>query len=462
MTRKLKLMLITAIAVVVMGGGIFLVIRQVYGAADADKKPDDCGLYKVDGETISASRAAATTAGIDDDFVVKTENIPSTLTLSGRTDLDQNRVTHVHAQFPGRVVRVGTPDKPLQLGDKVRGPDSKGGPDTLCTIESTDLANAKAAYLQADVQLKLDRENLVRTQTLLNKQVLAEKYLLDAQAAVTKDAAIQDAARQQLLVFGLTDADIKNISSQQGKARMTYNLTSPSSGMIVEKGVVGGELADPTLNLFTVADTSRLWVWGDVYERDRPRVKEGQKMTVILTSDPDHPRVYVKEGVKPPEFITVRWISPVIDVNTRAIKIRGELDNSDGRLLAQMYATLIVTVNDGSGSIVVPADAVVRKGPQAYVFVRVNPEKSGKAEAEKDVVTWRRTRVKVEPISAGPGLESIPVVSRNALTHIAGGPVEKAQLRVIEGLAPGQHIVQSGALGLFNEMEQQQSQLSGK
>jgi len=87
--------------------------------------------------------------------------------------------------------------------------------------------------------------------------------------------------------------------------------------MIVEKGVVGGELADPTLNLFTVADTSNLWVWGDVYERDRPRVKEGQKMKVILTSDPDHPY-----------SCTVKWISPVIDVNTRSIKIRGELDNS--------------------------------------------------------------------------------------------------------------------------------------
>ena len=90
-------------------------------------------------------------------------NVPSTLTLSGRTDLDQERVTHVHAQFPGKVVQVGTPDHPLQLGDKVKGPENKGTPDTLCVIESTDLANAKAAYLQADVQLTLDNDNLART-----------------------------------------------------------------------------------------------------------------------------------------------------------------------------------------------------------------------------------------------------------------------------------------------------------
>ena len=374
MTMKMKHMLIAAIAVVVMGGGIFLVIHEVNAAQLAEKSAADDGAYKVDGDKITATAEAIKTAGIEPySFVVKTENVPSTLTLSGRTDLDQERVTHVHAQFPGRVVRVGAPGRPLQLGDLVKGPDSKGGPDTLCAIESTDLANAKAAYLQADVQLKLDRENLTRTEQLLKKQILAEKYLLDAQSAVTKDNAVLDAARQQLLVFGLTDADIKNISGQQGKERMTYNLTSPSSGMIVEKGVVGGELADPTLNLFTVADTSRLWVWGDVYERDRPRVKEGQKMNVILASDPEHAL---------PGDYSVTWISPVIDANTRSIKIRGELDNSDGRLLAQMYATLVVTVNDGNGSIVVPTDAVVRKGPQAYVFV-VIPRNSGKSRGGK-------------------------------------------------------------------------------
>ena len=97
---------------------------------------------------------------------------------------------------------------------------------------------------------------------------------------------------------------------------MTYTgLTSPlRSGMIVQKRAWSGvNWLTPTLNLFTVADTSKLWVWGDVYERDRPRVKEGQKVKVILTSDPEHP----------PHDCTVKWISPVIDINTRAIRIRG-------------------------------------------------------------------------------------------------------------------------------------------
>jgi cobalt-zinc-cadmium efflux system membrane fusion protein len=441
-TETAKKLVISTAILVAMGAGTFYLIHEVRAnaAAAAPKaSEDDAGPFKVDGDQIAVNADAIKTAAIEV-VPVEVTNVPSTLTLSGRTDLDQERVTHVHAQFPGKVVAVGSPDHPLQLGDKVNGPENKGTPDTLCTIESTDLANAKAAYLQADVQLTLDNDNLERTKVLLNKQVLAEKYLQDAQAAVTKDSAILDAARQQLLIFGLTEDSIKGISKQEGKARMTYSLTSPRTGMIVEKGVVGGELADPTLNLFTVADTSTLWVWGDVYERDRPRVKEGQKMRVILTSDPEHPRE-----------CTVRWISPVIDTNTRSIKIRGDLDNTDGHLLAQMYATVVVTVNDGKNSIMVPADAVVRKGSQSYVFVV--------SESNGERTIYKRTRVLVEPINAGPGLEALPAVGSDKVSRAPDSTANGTQrLRVLEGLKAGDQIVRSGALGLFNQIEEQAGQ----
>ncbi|HZL37002.1 MAG TPA: efflux RND transporter periplasmic adaptor subunit [Tepidisphaeraceae bacterium] len=444
MTKRNKQILGSLIALVIVLGGALALVHDVHAQAKAlaQGTPPPPDPYAIKGDTISLSADTAKTAGIETQEV-KAADIPSTLTLSGHTDLDQEKVTHVHAQFPGKVVHVGP-----QLGDKVLGPEAKGGPTILCSIESTDLAQAKAGYLQAQVQLKLDEDNLGRTRELLKKQILAEKYLLDAQSAVTKSRAILDASRQQLLVFGLSDKDIEGIGQQIGKQRMTYNLTSPRTGMIVEKGVVGGELADPTLNLFTVADTSDLWVWGDVYERDRPRVKEGQSMKVILTSDPEHPR-----------DCKVEWISPVIDVSTRSIKIRGRLDNHDGRLLAQMYATVVVTVSSGKDSLIVPAAAVVRKGPDAYVFVESGSSKGG--------LTFRRARVKVESIDAGPGLEATPPAESNRLADGAPGALAPVQmLRVTGGLSSGQQVVKSGSLGLFDEMESrehnQQQQLQSQ
>jgi membrane fusion protein, heavy metal efflux system len=429
MSKWIKRMTWSAAAVALMVVGAFVFHHAVTAsAALVGNNPDPPEPFKVEGDVIAVVPDAIKTAGIETVGVTPAD-VPATLTLSGRTDLDQERVTHVHAQFPGRVVHVGP-----QLGDRVTGPEGGATPTTLCAIESTDLAQAKSNWLQAKVQLKLDEDNLVRTRELLKSKILAEKYLLDAESAVTKSRAVLDASRQQLLIFGLADKDLDSISLQQGKERMTYALTSPRTGMVVEKGVVGGELADPTLNLFTVADTSRLWVWGDVYERDRQRVKEGQEISVILTSDPEHVR-----------RCKVEWISPVIDAGTRSIKIRGSLENQDGHLLAQMYATLAVTVSDGQGSLVIPADAVVRKASQAYVFVQAGSGPQG--------MSFRRTKVKVEPLDAGPGLGEAP-----AGDGAASRGVPAQRLRVIEGLTPGQQIVRNGALGLFNEMEQQQQQ----
>ena len=81
--------------------------------------------------------------------------MPMLLTLTGRTGLNMENVTHVHAQFGGKVVNVGP-----ELAQQVNGPDS-GTPTVLCVIESNDLAQAKANYLQARMQLKLDQESWI-------------------------------------------------------------------------------------------------------------------------------------------------------------------------------------------------------------------------------------------------------------------------------------------------------------
>jgi cobalt-zinc-cadmium efflux system membrane fusion protein len=434
--KKLTAYLWVAAAGIAVAACLYLLRGQFAGRADAksgDASSAPASPFKVHGDEIEVPDAAVASAGIKM-LTVKTDTLPVILSISGKTGLDMERVAHVHAQFGGKVIQVVP-----QLGDVVTGPETPGGPTQLCVIESADLAGAKSDYLKAQVQLKLDQDNLVRTQELVKSTVLAEKFLLDAQSAVTKDAADFDAARQRLKVFGLSDQEIQAVAGQQGRERMDYAITSPRSGVIAEKGVTGGEIADPTMNLFTVADTSRLWLWGDVYERDRPRLKEHQKVVVYLTSAPDVPHE-----------TTIDWISPVLDVNTRSIRVRAALDNKDGRLLAEMYATLLITVDDGRNSIVVPAEAVARKRGKAFVFVQ-----AGNAGG---MTIYQRRAVKVEPVDAGPGLSAAPPAQSSNDPTSASGAVEAVaqRLRVIEGLKPGEPIVRSGALGLFNEMESQE------
>jgi RND family efflux transporter MFP subunit len=192
---------------------------------------------------------------------------------------------------------------------------------------------------------------------------------------------------------------------------MLYDIVSPRDGVISEKNITPGELADTSVNLFTIADMSSLWVWGDVYERDWAKVRVGQPMSVHISGAPNAP-----------VRCTIDWISPVIDGASRCVRVRGTIDNPDRRLLADMYATMTVTLDAGENALVVPKPAVVRRGgggSETSLFVRV-------ATDERQTV-WERRSVKVEAI--------------DAITD-----------RVIAGLSDGDVVLTRGGLRLAEEM----------
>jgi RND family efflux transporter MFP subunit len=355
--------------------------------------------------TIRIPGPAARRIGLET-LEVRPVDEPAVSRFTARTGFNLERTTHVKAQFPGRIMDIGP-----ALGSKVAGPGALTPATLLCVVESVDLGNAKNAYQRARVQLELDEETLDRTRQMVAEKVLGPKFLLDAEAAVRKDLADLEAARQNLYVFGVKEGDLDRVFKETRTERMAYEITAPLSGSIAEKNVTRGEYADNSVNLFTIADTSTMWVWGWVYEKDWGKVKAGQKMKVKLAAYPD--RLFDS---------VVEFVSPEIDVATRSIMVRGSVDNSQGQILADMYGTLLVTVDEGKDSLLVPSDAVVRdlKADQVYVFIR------------RDAGTARE------------GLfERVPVDVK---------AVDAGRFRVTKGLRPGEWVVTRGALNLFEEM----------
>jgi RND family efflux transporter MFP subunit len=441
MVRKLKTRAVVALVLVLIAVSGALFHKPILSAFAADNSASASesnvsaqGNFKAQGDTIEVNDNAMGPASI---AVAKVEaqNIPMTLTLTGKSALNSETATHVQPQFAGKIVSI-TP----KLGDVVKGPGEPGGPTVLCVIESNDLAQAKSNWLQAKIQLKIDSDNLARTRELYKANVISEKSVIDAESAVIKDQASLEAAYQQLLIFGLKQNEIDDIEHQIGKQRMDYVITAPRSGVISEKDVSGGEIATPGNNLFVIADTKTLWIVGDVYEKDVSRIKLGQPMEVFFTSEPDRPRL-----------CKINWISPVLDPNTHAVHIQGVLDNSDGHILSDMYCTIIVTISEGKDSIIVPADAVVRDGTDAFVFVQT--ARNG-ADAE-----YRLTPVKTDSVDVGFGT-SIASAAMSSAARSAGSEggnqgQSPGVLRIVEGLKPGDMIITGGALGLYNEMKQQ-------
>ena len=179
--------------------------------------------------------------------------------------------------------------------------------------------------------------------------VLAEMIAKDA-------AALLEAAKQRLKLWDVTEAQIRKIEETRRPMR-TLTLFSPVGGYIVQKMALQGMRVMPGEKLFDVADLSTLWVIADIYERDLPLVRIGQRARITLSYFPD--REYLAQ---------IDYIYPSLTPETRTVKARFSISNSDGRLKPQMFTNVETKVYLGE-HLVVPESAVLDTGRGQIVYV---------------------------------------------------------------------------------------------
>ena len=103
---KRNLVWITIVCLLILVGGLFA-FHEFSRSTDA-RAPDDsvADSYRLkEPGVIEADDTAIKTADIRTS-TVRSQDLPVTLTLTGRTGLDMEDVTHVHAQFGGKVKEV--------------------------------------------------------------------------------------------------------------------------------------------------------------------------------------------------------------------------------------------------------------------------------------------------------------------------------------------------------------------
>lgn len=130
---------------------------------------------------------------------------------------------------------------------------------------------------------------------------------------------------------------------------------------MIKYDIAIGEFVDTSRSLFTVADTSTVWVQADLYEKDLAAAQVGQP--VKLTAD-----------AYPGEIFTGRltYISDVIDTKTRTAKLRCEVPNPDGRLKLDLFVTVMIPTPARRAAVMVPETSVQQINDQSLVFVRLN------------------------------------------------------------------------------------------
>jgi Cu(I)/Ag(I) efflux system membrane fusion protein len=194
------------------------------------------------------------------------------------------------------------------------------------------------------------------------QELLLARRLVDDLAAGTPEAArsareLMQSAQRRLQYWGVPADEIRRVE-ETNEVRRTVALRSPYAGVVVDKPVLAGQRIMAGEVAYKIADLSRVWLEGEVFERDLPAVRLGMSVTAEFTALPG----VIREG-------RVTYVYPTVNPDTRTARIRVELANPDAALKPGMYSTIRFSARTDS-LLSVPRSAVLATGERNFVFVR--------------------------------------------------------------------------------------------
>ena len=274
-------------------------------------------------------------------------DISDVITAPGKIAADQNRIAVIGPIFEGRIYKIF-----VNPGDWVK----KGAP--LVILESPEVATAKSDFYKAYAAMELAKINYEREKRLFAEHITPKKRLLDAEAQYKIAQANLEAAEKTLHVMGFTEDDVA-LLKREHKVNPVITLRSPIPGKVVKRNAILGALVAEKDDLFTIMDTSEVWVDAQVYEKDLAQVKLGGRVEVTVTPYPDK----VFRG-------KVIYISDLINNETRTATVRTVVKNQDGLLKVDMFATVRIITNEGVKGLAVPKSAIVDEKGRKFIFVK--------------------------------------------------------------------------------------------
>ncbi|QDV85756.1 efflux RND transporter periplasmic adaptor subunit [Planctomycetes bacterium TBK1r] len=288
--------------------------------------------------------------------------------------------------------------------------DTMGPGDALFTLRlfSEYLQNTQTQLFKANQETGIIQEQIDRLSGAVSTGAVSKAKMIEMQADLTRQRAIIQSSRQDLLTRGLRPEQI-DLVQQQGQFVSTIEVTAPPPlvGQDAVTGESGGQIRQASL----ITDATSP---SDVaYEVQELSVEMGQQVQAgqLLAKLSNHQSLYVvghafkrealflekaaetnrpveiefaeDEGADWPaieQTFHIRHLSNSIDPDSRTFDFFVPLSNQSHaytksgkqflvwRFRPGQRARIRVPVEQFEDVIVVPAEAVVRDGPEAYVF----------------------------------------------------------------------------------------------
>lgn len=246
-------------------------------------------------------------------------------TVSAVGTLRPVRSVELVSNAPGRVASV-----PVSSGQEVE--------EGALLIQLDDRAT-RATLVEAEATLSEAQQNFQRIEQLTDSNIAAEASLEEARARLSRAEAVVMMAR----------ADLEDRA-----------ITAPFAGTLGVIDTEPGSFLQSGVSVARLSDLTAVEVSLSVPERYFERVQEGQ---ALIVTTPAYP------GESFEGHVTLR--APEINLGSRSLEIRAEINNPDRRLVGGMFANSQLVLDTYEG-IVIPDDAIISEGLTTYVYTVVD------------------------------------------------------------------------------------------
>lgn len=346
-----------------------------------EKQPGTCPICKMelaeiivskDGmqKGIKLSETQVQLANIKTD-TVKIRSLAEEKTIPGKLVINENKTSSISFRIEGRIEKlyIKNPGETIYLNQPIYD------------LYSEELISVQKDYLLATQKQKLIKSN--SENDLINYRQLAES------------------ARNKLMLWGLTENQIKNIETEGDVQNVTtFYATVP--GTVLEIPIKEGDYIMEGSTAFKLTDLSCLWVEAQLYSNEMKFIRNNNEAEVVIVP-------YNEQIIKG----AISFVNPELQSNSKITLIRIEIDNRELQYKPGMMAYITLKSNE-KNTIAVPSKALIRdsKATTAWVLNK------GGAYESKFVTT---------------GIEN------------------KELAEIKEGLKEGELIVISGAYLLYSE-----------
>lgn len=230
---------------------------------------------------------------------------------------DETRISHVHTRVSGWIEQLDI----NTTGERV----SVGQP--VARIFSPELLSSQTEYLAAR-----------------------------RSAAGGLASVVVESGRTRLGVLGMSAYEIEAIE-RDGVPMRLVTVTAPRGGVVVRRAVTVGTSVDPSMELLTIADLSRVWVIAEIPEGNIRDVRVGSVASLAFAG----------AGITS-RAARVAFVYPMLSDDTRTLRVRMSVPNASGDLKPGMFGAATFDVRSGE-TLTVPRDALVDTGTAQHVFV---------------------------------------------------------------------------------------------